>query len=201
MTFVKICGVRQRDALEVAIAAGADAVGFVFDPASRRYVSPGEARALVRVARGRVLTVGVFVTDDAASVGEVVAEVGLDAVQWSGGLPRGGALWGMPSVRHIAVHHIAPGAPFPDGADGAWAHLVDAAGAPGGSGRLANWPAARQGAALVPLILAGGLTPQNVAEAIRDVRPFGVDVSSGVETDGEKDLRKISEFIRAVRQA
>ena len=199
MTFVKICGIREDSALEAALGAGADAVGFVFDPASRRYVSPAAARLLAAAARGRALRIGVFVTDDVLGVRRVAGEVGLDAIQWSGSPVPAGALVEMQEVWHIAVLHLEPGQGFPGTVPPTWACLADASGGPGGTGRLANWEAAREGARRCRLLLAGGLTPDNVGEALEEVRPFGVDVSSGVETDGRKDPRKVADFVRAVR--
>lgn len=200
MTFVKICGISDEAGLEAALKTGADAVGFVFDPAARRYVSPTAARPLAAMARGSAITVGVFVTSEMVTVGQVAGEVGLDAVQWAGGGPPPDAFVTMADVKHIAVFHLAEGEPFPDTSTGPWAFLTDAHGAPGGSGRLANWEAAREGATRCRLLLAGGLTPRNVGQAIESVRPFGVDVSSGVETAGRKDPRKVAEFVRAVRE-
>lgn len=199
MTFVKICGIREDFALEAALGAGADAVGFVFDPASPRYVSPAAARPLAASAQGRALRIGVFVTDDVRDVRRVAGEVGLDAIQWAGSPVPEGALVEMQEMRHIAVLHLEAGEDFPGSVPPTWACLADAPGGPGGMGHLANWEAARQGARRCRLLLAGGLTPDNVGKALREVRPFGVDVSSGVETDGRKDPRKVAEFLRAVR--
>lgn len=200
MTRVKICGIRTEAAAVAAVRAGADAVGFVFYPPSPRFVPPSRAAALARLLPPFVVRVGVFVNAPVEVVEAVAREVGLDAVQLHGDEPP--EVCARLRTRVIKAVRV-------DGADAVvrardysiCALLLDAhlPGRYGGTGRRFDWSLAR--ALDRPVILSGGLTPDNVAEAIRQARPYGVDVSTGVETDGEKDPEKIAAFVRAVREA
>lgn len=201
MTWVKICGIRDEDALDAVLASGADACGFVFAKESPRYLSTERAAALAQRARGRLLRVGVFVEGDVADVRAILEAVELDALQWSGdGVPQGAeeAFSHLPQIRAV---RLRTGDGWPEVVPPAWAYLADAAvpGAHGGTGRRTDWDGARSGAVRYPVILAGGLTPANVAAALDAVGPFGVDVSSGVESGGRKDPERIQSFVRAVR--
>ncbi len=203
MTRIKICGIKTvKDAL-AAMEAGADLIGFNFYPKSPRYIDVGICRNIMSVMRqrGHVTYVGVFVN---ASVEEVYATMetcGLSLAQLHGDetpeMLRAlngkafKAFRGIPSDITGYERNEAP------------ALLVDAAvkGVYGGSGVTADWSAASELAKKYPLLLAGGLTPQNVADAVRQVKPWGVDVASGVESaPGEKDARKMSAFVKAVKQ-
>jgi phosphoribosylanthranilate isomerase len=163
------------------------------------------AAALERLLeRKRPLSVGVFAGQDVETVNAIADEVGLDLVQLSGGEPWQDCL--LIARQVIKVVHVEQGAAAGDvlgriEAGTAIACLLDTAseGAYGGSGRTMDWTLAREVAARLPILLAGGLTPENVAEAVRTVRPWAVDVSSGVETDGAKDAEKIRAFVRAAR--
>ncbi len=204
--FVKICGiVRCEDGL-AAVAAGADAVGFVAWPRSRRHVAPEQVAGLAGALPGRVRRVGVFVDPAIAEV-EAYLAAGIDVVQLHGDEPPRFArqvaaraeVWKAIRPRHPAEVDSFRGYP-------ATRFLVDAAapGAPGGTGTVADWQLARHAVEIlgVPVLLAGGLSPDNVAEAIAAVGPWGVDVSSGVETaPGRKDHARIHRFIAAVRCA
>jgi len=190
-----------NDAL-AAMDAGADLIGFNFYPKSPRYVEVGMCRNIMSVVRqdGRVKSVGVFVN---ASVGEILATMetlGLNLAQLHGDetvemlnqLDGKGfkAFRGIPESVDGFVRSESP------------AFLVDASvkGVYGGSGVTADWSAAAELAKKYPLLLAGGLNPENVAEAVGRVKPWGVDVASGVESaPGEKDARKMKAFVRAVR--
>lgn len=202
MTWVKICGISDEAALEATLDAGADAVGFVFHRPSHRYVSPARARQLARRVAGQALRVGVLVDSHRQAVEEILTQVPLDVLQWAGGpIPP----WAeqISSVLHIGVLRLAEGDPLPDDPAPAWAYLLDAVGPPGtygGSGRPGTWPTARATSGATRLILSGGLSPETVAAVVRRTHPFGVDVSSGVETDRKKDPYKISAFVKAVRQ-
>ena len=156
--------------------------------------------------RKRPLTVGVFANHDPDAVNEIVDECGIDLVQLSGGEPWSACLLANRQV--IKVLHVAPDEAAADAFDriqagSAIAVLLDRADATayGGTGRPLDWQEAAQVSASLPVWLAGGLTPDNVAEAIRTVQPWCVDVSSGVETDGVKDLAKIRTFVAAVKAA
>ena len=199
-TRVKICGITHPDDLAAAVAAGADAVGFNFHPPSPRFVDPGRARALLALLPPFVEAVGVFV---ARPVAEACA--GLDSirtVQMHAGLgdapPVGFRLVPAFPVRTSddleAIQRLVPAlAPA--------ALLVDghAPGLHGGTGQAAPWDLLARWRPGVPVILAGGLTPENVAEAVRRVRPYAVDVASGVESSpGRKCPEKMRRFIEAV---
>jgi phosphoribosylanthranilate isomerase len=163
------------------------------------------ADALERLLeRKRPLTVGVFAGQDLETVNAIADECGLDLVQLSGGEPWQDCL--LIARQVIKVVHVEQGAAAGDvlgriEAGTAIACLLDTAseGAYGGSGRSMDWTLAREVAARLPIVLAGGLTPENVGEAVRTVRPWGVDVSSGVETGGVKDLSKVRAFVQAAK--
>ena len=224
--WIKICGIRDAEAAFAAVEAGADALGFVFAPSPRR-VDPDGAARIVAAVRGRVArgdgdggarapaSVGVFVDAPVTEMVAVARHVGLTHIQLHGDEPesvvaalqeRGfGVIRAVPVPRPgVADHGTA--APLPALALTTRADrvLVDAAapGRRGGTGRLADWAAAARLARRRPVILAGGLDPGNVAEAIRVVRPWGVDVSSGVErARGVKDPERIARFVAAARAA
>lgn len=207
---VKICGIRTLAPALVAAAAGADLIGFVFAP-SRRQVSPAEAAAIaaaVRAAPGpRPRLAGLFVNAAPPTIAAVAAEVGLDLVQLSGDEPaeHAGQI-ALPILKAIRMDGSAAEAAWLRLAEGGASGvtlLVDAhvPGSYGGTGVMADWGRAAALARRAPVVLAGGLSPANVGEAIAAVRPLGVDVSSGVETDGVKDPLKIEAFIGAARAA
>ena len=206
MTLVKICGLRTAEHARAAAEAGADFVGLIFAPA-RRQVSVTDAAAIARAARsaGPARVVGVFVDEAPERILEIAAECELDAVQLSGDEPAASAseLAGRILLKAVRLGQAAAEAEWL-AADLPGVHLlVDAhvPGAYGGAGVLADWERAAQLARRRPIVLAGGLTPENVGAAIRQVRPWCVDVSSGVETGGAKDIAKIRAFVRAARLA
>ena len=200
---VKICGIRDEAGLEAACAAGADAVGFVLAPSPRR-VSLREARALLRLVPAGIERVAVFAR---ATRAELLAalELGFDALQaeldsdWP---PISAGRFALPVLRDGAgletrLPPLEAFEPQPRSLRGA---LVLDGGAGGGQGLSVDESRARRLAALRPVVLAGGLTPASVAARIRAVRPFGVDVSSGVErVRGQKDPSRVHAFVRAVR--
>ena len=203
MTKIKICGIKTvKDAL-AAMEAGADLIGFNFYPKSPRYIDVGTCRNIMSVMRkqGHVTYVGVFVN---ASVEEVYATIetcGLSLAQLHGdetpemlNALNGKAFKAFRGIPSDITGYERNDAP---------ALLVDAAvkGVYGGSGVTADWSAAKELAKKYPLLLAGGLTPENVADAVRQVTPWGVDVASGVDSaPGEKDAAKMSAFVKAVKQ-
>jgi phosphoribosylanthranilate isomerase len=206
MTVVKICGLRTIEHALVAAEAGADLLGFILAPARRR-VTPAEVAAIgaaVRATPGgrRVGLVGVFVNETPAQMTALADTCGLDALQLSGDEDEH-MLNELPSSRTIIKAIRLTGAEDELRWQGARAArlLVDAhvPGVYGGAGVVADWGRAARLAGEREIMLAGGLTPDNIAEAIERVRPWGVDVSSGVETDGAKDSAKIRAFIAAVR--
>jgi len=212
MTIVKICGLRTVEHALVALNAGADYLGMIFAP-SRRQVGDVQAAAITEALRAAPIgpsgrrpgLVGVFVNETPGRMLSLHERLGLAAIQLSGeedvdildylrdvhvlkavrfnSTPNEDAWltidWPAPKLRLLADAHVS--------------------GSYGGAGVLGDWKTAANLASTRPILLAGGLTPQNVAQAIREVRPWGVDVSSGVETDGVKDSAKIRAFIAAVR--
>lgn len=204
---VKICGLRSVEHALAAAAAGADMVGLVFAP-SRRRVSTEQGAAIAAALRGlagpRPRVVGLFVNEPPAVVLATAAAVGLDAAQLSGDEPPEDAdALDMPLIKAVRMDGSAREAAWVGRAGEGLALLVDAhvPGAYGGTGERADWGRAAELARRAPVLLAGGLTPENVAAAIAAVRPLGVDVSSGVETDGAKDSAKIGAFLEAARAA
>lgn len=215
MIRVKICGIRDPETALAAVAAGADVLGFVFAPGRRR-IAPGEARAIVAALPPFVLTVGVFVDAPLSEVLEIADLCRLHAVQLHG-RERPEYCRAVPRPV-IKAFHLPPADETLDDEEaaaraeailaaaercGPCAVLLDTGTPehPGGTGRPGNWAVARLIASRRPVILAGGLNPDNVAEAVRQVRPCGVDVSSGVETDGRKDPEKILAFVARAKQA
>jgi phosphoribosylanthranilate isomerase len=210
MIHIKICGLRTAEHALAAVAAGADMLGFILAPA-RRQVSPETVAEIARAVRqapgGRnILLVGVFVNEAPDRITQIVDACNLDIVQLSGDEDPA-ALRRLPRTVDVFKAVRLVGAP----GEAAWLDLglaappvrllVDAhvPGVYGGAGITADWERAALVARERGVILAGGLTPENVADAIRRVRPWGVDVSSGVETDGAKDGAKIRAFIAAAR--
>jgi phosphoribosylanthranilate isomerase len=200
--FVKICGVTNEEDALTAVGLGADAVGFVFAP-SPRQVTPGTVRDIVRRLPPEILTVGVFRDQGARFVIETTQFAQLRGVQLHGHETAADAERIRPYCQALIVAFPAgdPGLAHVDdyGAD---AILLDSH-APG-SGQVFDWSLAEGAPTNRRIILAGGLDPDNVAAGIEEVRPWGVDVSSGVEVDGEpgrKDALKVQAFIHAARAA
>jgi phosphoribosylanthranilate isomerase len=201
-TRVKICGItRERDAM-LAVDLGATALGFVFWPASPRYVDPAVARAIVSRLPPLVIAVGVFVNQPLTEMLEHVASVGLGAVQLHGDeppdvIPR----LTRPVIRAVTLDRPDVASVIGGLPDGVVA-LLDAHDPirRGGTGNVVNWQRAAEISRRRRLILSGGLTPGNVGEAIGVVRPWAVDVSSGVEVrPGVKDSERLRSFFQAVR--
>jgi len=198
--FVKICGITRAEDAQAAAAYGASAVGFVFWPGSPRFVEPDRARAIVATLPSSVAAVGVFVNQAASYVIGVVNLVQLAAVQLHGDEPPSfAARMTRPVIKAVSVDGGAPAmAEWPESV----MLLVDAKDPVrrGGTGVRADWLAAATLARGRRLLLAGGLTPENVAGAIAEVRPFGIDVSSGVEqSPGVKDHRRLKALFDAMR--
>ena len=201
-TFVKVCGVRRAEDAALACALGADALGFVFWPASPRFVDPERARAIVSELPPFVAAVGVFVDQSPDYVSSVATLVGLTAVQLHGDEDTEAYLntWNrviraVPVTAGFDPVHACRALPF------AATMLLDAHDPirRGGTGRTIDWHSAAAAARLRPIILSGGLTPRNVAEALQRVGPYAVDVSSGVESaPGVKDPEKLRAFFTAL---
>lgn len=216
-TWIKICGIRDAQTAAAAAEAGADAIGLVLAPGSPRTVDRQQAKAIVQALPQGVAPVGLFVDAAADEVRRTAQEVGLTTVQLHGRetpqevaalaplrVIKAVGVWAQAGKRALATWRGGP----PNLA----ALLLDAAaddgGPAGGTGQRVDWGVLAQWTAqgalegLAAVILAGGLTPENVGEAIRRLRPWGVDVSSGVERRrGQKDVGRIRAFCQAVRQA
>ena len=203
MTKIKICGIKTVTDALAARDAGADLIGFNFYPKSPRYIDVGRCRDIMSVMRkyGHITYVGVFVNVSVAEVRATMETCGLSLAQLHGDETSEmlnelngkafKAFRGVPQSLNGFAREDAP------------ALLVDASvkGTYGGTGVTADWNSAAELAKKYPLLLAGGLTPENVADAVRQVKPWGVDVASGVESvPGEKDAIKMKAFVQSVRK-
>jgi phosphoribosylanthranilate isomerase len=198
--FVKVCGITNEEDALLATALDADAVGFVFAP-SRRQVQPDRVRDIVRRLPVEMLAVGVFRNERPERVVEITARTGLHAVQLHGGEPLSQVRWIRERVQFVIQAFVA-GEPALAAAANSPADVVLVDSPNPGSGRVFDWRLAEGAPRGMRLLLAGGLTSDNVGEAIRLVRPWGVDVSSGVEgSPGRKDPRKLRRFIEEARAA
>ena len=201
---VKICGITNLDDALAAVEAGADALGFMFYEKSPRHISFKAAQDIIRRLPPFVAKVGVFVDSPEEAVRRGVEECGIDTLQFHGGeTPEFcRAFTPLKVYKAFRVQNLESLAALPDYQTDAW--LLDGF-APdklGGTGAKFNWDLAVEARKLGrPIILAGGLTPENVAHAVRQVQPYGVDVSSGVESaPGKKDPAKVREFIVAAKR-
>jgi len=201
MVRVKICGIRRLEDALTAVEAGADAIGLNFWRPGRRYVTPETARAITRALPPFVAKVGVFADEEADLIRKIASTCGLDALQLHGEespefcgqfdrpVIKGIKIRDAASLKQLERYHVA-------------AFILDTLvpGEMGGTGRTFDWSLARAARAAGPVILSGGLTPENVADALRAAEPYAVDVASGVETNGEKDPAKIRAFIARVQE-
>ena len=200
---VKICGITNLDDAHHAAACGADALGFVFYPGSPRFVDPDTVRRIIVELPPLVTTVGLFVNEPSARIREMVDFCGLNTVQLHGDEEPDQCCY--PPCRVIKAFRLR--GDMQDSLFAAFkvsALLLDAF-VPnqfGGTGHRCDWAQATAVASQHRVILAGGLNPENVAEAVRQVHPYGVDVSSGVEEKpGQKDPEKVARFIRMAKEA
>jgi len=211
MTRVKICGIKEPSQAIAAAEAGADYIGIVMAPSKRR-VDIEQAKAIAAEVKGhKTLTVGVFVNMPAAEINRIAKYCDFDRIQLSGDEP-----WEYvqelhrPAIKAVKISKQYTGEKLLSELSSGYKKanyyflpLLDCAvnGSYGGTGVPFDWSITRAVAGKYRFVLAGGLTPENVAEAIASARPWGVDVSSGVETNGSKDIDKIKRFISAVRRA
>lgn len=200
--FVKICGVTNADDATYALKSGADAIGFNFYPSSKRFIVPEKAREISEELDISILRVGVFVNPARDYVDATIRQVALNAIQFSGNETpddvSGYQLKVFKAIHITGVESLAAMKLY-----GVDAFLLDTHrdGDFGGTGETFDWDVARKAKQFGKVILAGGLTPENVSAAVRLVRPYGVDVSSGVEArPGIKDHKKIRDFIRRARE-
>jgi phosphoribosylanthranilate isomerase len=201
--FIKICGVTNGDDASYAAEQGALAIGFNFFPHSKRFISFARAGEINRGLKATIMRVGVFVNPDREYVNNVLREVGLDAIQFSGNETPENVLQYRAKV-FKAIHVLGADSIDEMKLFNADAYLLDTHrnGKFGGTGETFDWDLARRAKQFGKVILAGGLTPENVADAVRLVKPYGVDVCSGVELrPGIKDHKRIREFIRRAAEA
>jgi len=201
---VKICGITNLPDAQVAVEAGADALGFNFYEKSPRCVSPATAAEISRAQPPFTLRVGVFVNPSEELVRRAIGECGLNLLQFHGDEPPEFCTqFGLMSMKAFRVRDAESLKELAKYHTDAW--LLDAyvSDTFGGTGEKFNWHlAAELPKSGRPVFLAGGLTPENVAEAIRQVQPFGVDVSSGVESSpGRKDPGKVCSFINSAKSS
>jgi phosphoribosylanthranilate isomerase len=203
LTRIKICGTTNLDDALIAVEAGADALGFIFVPNTPRYLHPDEAAKIIEELPPFITTVGLFVNAEQKEIDTIANNCSLDAIQLHGEEPpelcvtlnrrvvKAFRVKDESSLSRLHDYHVR-------------AYLLDTyvKGTMGGTGKVFDWNLAVKAKQYGRIILAGGLNPDNIASAILQVRPYGVDVSSGVEVSpGRKDPAKIKAFIGAVRAA
>jgi phosphoribosylanthranilate isomerase len=208
VTLVKICGITNLDDALTAVDAGADALGFNFYARSPRYIAPGDAAGIIRKLPRKVMAVGIFVNQSLDEVEQFLTQANVDHVQLHGDESPGFVGSITEASGPVVIKALRLGGSLDPKTVSEYdveLFLLDAASpkAYGGMGDTFDWQLAVEFKKLHPeFFLAGGLTPDNVAEAVRLVRPFGVDVCSGVEsTKGKKDHQKVAAFIENVRNA
>jgi len=194
---IKICGITNLEDALASIEYGADALGFVFFPKSPRYITPEKAGEITAQLPPFITTVGVFVNEEPAKIKEIMASARLHVLQLHGDeTPDSCSTW-SPVVKAFRVKDFVDLKPL-EHYKGVSAYLIDtfAPSSYGGTGQIFNWDIAVEAKKFGNIILSGGLTPENIEKAVRWVKPYAVDVSSGVEADkGKKDLKKVKEFI------
>lgn len=201
---VKICGITNWTDARCAVAEGAEFLGFNFYAGSPRYVAPAKAKQIVRRLPPEVSAVGVFVNEDEERILEIARTVGIDALQLHGDeTPATVARLrrSFPVIKAIRVRRSRTGGQLPR-YKAATALLLDGFDPHrrGGAGKAFDWKVARRAKRYGRIFLAGGLTPENVGEAIRAVRPYAVDVCSGVEArPGKKDPARVKDLLRAAK--
>jgi phosphoribosylanthranilate isomerase len=214
MTYIKICGLKEEKHALAAAEAGADLIGLIFAPSPRR-VSLEQAQKISQAVKESGLpteVVGVFVNSHPATVNLIADSCYLDRVQLSGDEPwEYCAEITRPVIRALRVkrgqsaaevgEYLAEGEEALSGRKHVFLLDSDYRGKYGGTGKMLDWNLAKGVAEEYPVLLAGGLTPENVAQAIYKVAPWGVDVSSGVEVGGTKHISRIRSFIQAVRKS
>jgi phosphoribosylanthranilate isomerase len=200
---VKICGITRNEDMSAACVAGADALGFVFYAKSPRNLSIEQAASLIKALPPFVQSVGLFVDAEPSFVRAVLEAVPLDLLQLHGGeTPEYCRQFGRPYLKAVRVRPGVDLVKYASDFSDARALLLDAfvPGVPGGTGERFDWRLIPAGLNK-PIILSGGLNPDNVAEAVQTVQPWAVDVSSGVESaPGIKDAAKVAAFIERARQ-
>ncbi len=203
MVRIKICGITNLEDASLAANLGAHALGFIFYPKSPRSVRPDAARAIIDNLPPFITTVGVFVDEEAGVVRGIAETAGLDWIQLHGQeSPEYCRSLKRRVIKGFRIKDADSLSILPDYRESVQAFLLDTykAGTAGGTGKTFDWTLARQAKESGPIILAGGLTPANVAQAIKAAQPAAVDVASGVEAaPGKKDPEKMKNFIETVK--
>jgi phosphoribosylanthranilate isomerase len=198
--FVKICGITNEEDALLAVAMGADAVGFIFAP-SPRQMSPDDVRDIVKRLPDDIVTVGVFRNEMPERVVEIMQRTSLEAAQLHGREPLSDVRWIRERVG-VVIQGVTAGEDAFTRASGSPADVILIDGPQPGSGTVFDWSLAEGAPSGVKILLAGGLAPENVAAAIRKVHPWGVDVSTGVErAPGRKDPVKVRRFVEEAKLA
>ena len=204
-TRIKICGMTNLNDALSALKAGADALGFVFYKQSPRYIEPEIASEIIRNLPPLVTVVGVFVNEQIDKVREIASYCLLDILQFHGfESPEYCEWYHNRVIKAFRVKDASSMEEIKKYKDKVSGYLLDSNSevAYGGTGSTFDWSVAREISRILPVVLAGGLTPDNVAQAISEVQPYGVDVSSGVESaPGSKDMEKMRSFVESVRKA
>jgi phosphoribosylanthranilate isomerase len=199
---VKICGITNIDDAIAAVDFGADALGFVFFEKSPRYISHADAAAIIKKLPSFITTIGVFVNENPGQVEKIIDLTHIDVVQLHGNEPPEMCDVSRRVIKAIRVKSLESLDPLINYKDKVSAFLLDTFTPDtfGGTGQIFNWDIAIDAKQFGRIILAGGLTPDNIADAVRRVRPYGVDVSSGVESGkGRKDHKKMRLFIEMAK--
>ncbi|MEW6067230.1 MAG: phosphoribosylanthranilate isomerase [Nitrospirota bacterium] len=201
---VKICGITNLDDAMAAVDSGADALGFVFFKGSPRYISYNDAGAIIKKLPAFVTSVGVFVDEKPKQIEQIIDQIHIDIVQLHGNEPPEMCNISGRLIKAIRIKSLNSLDPLNGYKDKVCAFLLDTftPDTLGGTGRVFNWDIAVYAKQFGRIILAGGLNPDNVADAIKRVRPYGVDVSSGIESKkGKKDQKKLRLFIERAKGA
>jgi phosphoribosylanthranilate isomerase len=201
---VKICGITNLDDAMAAVDSGADALGFVFFQGSPRCIPLDDAASIIKRLPSFITTVGVFVDEKPEQIEKITSWTGIDIIQLHGEEPPEMCYFSRRTIKAIRVKSLESLDPLVHYKERVSAFLLDTFSPDvfGGSGQIFNWDIASYAKQFGRIILAGGLTPDNIAEAVRRVQPYGVDVSSGVEsTKGKKDHTKMKLFIEKAKGA
>ncbi len=197
-TKIKICGITNKEDAWIAVDIGVDALGFIFTPHSSRQITPIHAQEIISTLPPFITTVGVWVDEDPARVKEIAAFCGLNILQFHGNeSPSYCQLFSQRTIKAFRIHDETSLEIISQYKTSAYLLDTYVADAFGGTGKIFNWALAKQARSLGKIILAGGLTADNISEAIKIVRPYAVDVSSGVEIlPGKKDPVKLKDFVK-----
>lgn len=200
---VKICGITNIEDAVAAAEYGADAIGFVFQPKSPRAITPETAKNIVSALPPFITTIGVFVNEDKREIERIASYVGLNIVQLHGNEPPDACQLNRKVIKAIRVKDLTDLEPLKRYNVSAFLLDTYSPHTMGGTGQIFNWDIAVEAKKFGRIILAGGLNHENIEEAIKWVRPYGIDVATGVESNkkGEKDHKKLKLFIEKARQA